>query len=61
MLDSRKQFRALRDKKNYSNSCVVIGEKRITLTRLFADDTLLGYYNQSVDQIKTVINLIYSN
>ena len=33
-----------------------IGEKPISLSRLFADDTSLGYSNQSVDQIKTVIN-----
>jgi hypothetical protein len=33
-----------------------IGEKRISLSRLFADDTSLGYSSQSVDQIKTVIN-----
>ena len=33
-----------------------IGEKLISLSRLFADDTSLGYSNQSVDQIKTVIN-----
>ena len=33
-----------------------IGEKLISLSRLFADDTSLGYSSQSVDQIKTVIN-----
>ena len=33
-----------------------IGEKVISLSRLFADDTSLGYSSQSVDQIKTVIN-----
>ena len=33
-----------------------IGEKFISLSRLFADDTSLGYSIQSVDQIKTVIN-----
>jgi hypothetical protein len=33
-----------------------IGEKIISLSRLFADDTSLGYSIQSVDQIKTVIN-----
>ena len=33
-----------------------IGEKRTSLSRLFADDTSLGYSSQSVDQIKTVIN-----
>ena len=33
-----------------------IGEKFISLSRLFADDTSLGYSSQSVDQIKTVIN-----
>jgi hypothetical protein len=30
-----------------------IGEKLISLSRLFADDTSLGYSSQSVDQIKT--------
>ena len=33
-----------------------IGETLISLSRLFADDTSLGYSSQSVDQIKTVIN-----
>ena len=33
-----------------------IGEKFISLGRLFADDTSLGYSSQSVDKIKTVIN-----
>jgi len=33
-----------------------IVEKLISLSRLFADDTSLGYSSQSVDQIKTVIN-----
>ena len=33
-----------------------IGEKLISLSRLFADDTSLEYSSQSVDQIKTVIN-----
>jgi hypothetical protein len=33
-----------------------IGEKLISLSRLFADDTSLGYSSQSFDQIKTVIN-----
>jgi hypothetical protein len=33
-----------------------IGEKLISLSRLFADDTSLGYSSQNVDQIKTVIN-----
>jgi hypothetical protein len=33
-----------------------IGENLISLSRLFADDTSLGYSSQSVDQIKTVIN-----
>ena len=34
-----------------------IGEKKlISLSRLFADDTSLGYSSQSVDQIITVIN-----
>ena len=34
-----------------------IGEKlNISLSRLFADDTSLGYSSQIVDQIKTVIN-----
>jgi hypothetical protein len=33
-----------------------IGEKLISLSRLFADDTSLGYSSQSVDQIKTAIN-----
>ena len=33
-----------------------IGEQLISLSRLFADDTSLGYSSQSVDQIKTVIN-----
>jgi hypothetical protein len=33
-----------------------IGEKLISLSRLFADDTSLGYSSQSVDKIKTVIN-----
>ena len=33
-----------------------IGEKLISLSRLFADDTSLGYSSQSVDQIKTVLN-----
>jgi hypothetical protein len=32
-----------------------IGEKLLSLSRLFADDTSLGYSSQSVDQIKTVI------
>jgi retron-type reverse transcriptase len=32
-----------------------IGEKLISLSRLFADDTSLGYSSQNVDQIKTVI------
>jgi hypothetical protein len=32
------------------------GEQLISLSRLFADDTSLGYSSQSVDQIKTVIN-----
>jgi hypothetical protein len=32
-----------------------IGEQLISLSRLFADDTSLGYSSQSVDQIKTVI------
>ena len=29
-----------------------IGEKPISLSRLFADDTSIGYSSQSVDQIK---------
>jgi hypothetical protein len=33
-----------------------IGEKLVSLSRLFADNTSLGYSSQSVDQIKTVIN-----
>ena len=33
-----------------------IGEKLISLSRLFVDDTSLGYSSQSVDQIKTAIN-----
>jgi len=34
-----------------------IGEKRISLSRLFADNTSLGYSSQSVVQIKqTAIN-----
>ena len=33
-----------------------IGEKFVSLGRLFADDTSLGYSSQSVDQIKTAIN-----
>ena len=33
-----------------------IGEKFISLSRLFADDTSPGYSSQSVDQIKTVFN-----
>jgi hypothetical protein len=33
-----------------------IGEKLISLSRLFADDTSRGYSSQSVDQIKIVIN-----
>jgi hypothetical protein len=33
-----------------------IGETLISLSRLFADDTSLGYSSQSVDQIKIVIN-----
>jgi hypothetical protein len=33
-----------------------IEEKLISLNRLYADDTSLGYSSQSVDQIKTVIN-----
>ena len=33
-----------------------IGEKLISLCRLFADETSLGYVSNSVDQMKTVIN-----
>jgi hypothetical protein len=33
-----------------------IREKLISLSRLFVDETSLGYSSQSVDQIKTVIN-----
>jgi hypothetical protein len=33
-----------------------IREQLISLSRLFVDDTSLGYSSQSVDQIKTVIN-----
>ena len=33
-----------------------IREKLISSSRLFVDDTSLGYSSQSVDQIKTVIN-----
>ena len=33
-----------------------IGDKLISLSRLFADDTSLGYSSQNVDQINTVIN-----
>ena len=33
-----------------------IGEKLISLCRLFADEMSLGYSSNSVDQMKTVIN-----
>jgi hypothetical protein len=33
-----------------------IGDKLLSLSRLFADDTSLGYANQDEDQIKYVIN-----
>ena len=33
-----------------------IGEKLLSLSRLFADDTSLGYSSQNVVEIKNVIN-----
>jgi hypothetical protein len=36
-----------------------IGDKLLSLSRLFADDTSLGYTSQDEDQIKYVISLIY--
>jgi hypothetical protein len=33
-----------------------IGDKLLSLSRLFADDTSLGYASQDEDQIKYVIN-----
>jgi hypothetical protein len=33
-----------------------IGDKLLSLCRLFADDTSIGYANQDEDQIKYVIN-----
>ena len=35
---------------------VDIGDKLLSLSRLFADDTSLGYTSQDEDQIKYVIN-----